>query len=404
MSTSLLYHGFGVRGYSYVNTHYEGGSVIFTIGQSRFELECSSCGSREVIRRGKVDRRFRSLPIGRKPVWIMMGIQRVLCLSCGLVRQVKVRFAEPRRSYTKAFERYALDLSRHMTILDVARHLGVSWDVVKEIQKRYLKRHYLRPKLKALKQIAIDEITIGRGHQYLTIVLDLKSGAVVFVGEGKGSEALLPFWRRLKCSRAKIEAIAMDMSPAYISAAKENLPEASIVFDHFHVVKMFNDKLDELRRKLYRDADTALQKRVLKGTRWLLLKSPTKLDESRDEQQRLKEALELNHPLAIAYYLKEDLRQLWLQDNKTEAETFLDDWISQAESSEVPILTKFATTLSDQRKGLLAYYDFPISNGPLEGTNNKIKTMKRQAYGFRDREFFKLKIMAIHETKYALVG
>jgi transposase len=404
MSTSLLYHGFGVRGYKYVKTHYEGGSVIFTIDQSRFELECSSCGSREVIRRGKVDRRFRSLPIGRKPVWIMMGIQRVLCLSCGLVRQVKVRFAEPRRSYTKAFERYALDLSRHMTILDVARHLDVSWDVVKEIQKRYLKRHYLRPKLKALKQIAIDEITIGRGHQYLTIVLDLKSGAVVFVGEGKGSEALLPFWRRLKCSRAKIEAIAMDMSPAYISAAKENLPEASIVFDHFHVVKMFNDKLDELRRKLYRDADTALQKRVLKGTRWLLLKSPTKLDESRDEQQRLKEALELNHPLAIAYYLKEDLRQLWLQDNKTEAETFLDDWISQAESSDVPILTKFATTLSDHRKGLLAYYDFPISNGPLEGTNNKIKTMKRQAYGFRDRDFFKLKIMAIHETKYALVG
>ena len=128
------------------------------------------------------------------------------------------------------------------------------------------------------------------------------------------------------------------------------------------------------------------------------------MDESRHEQQRLKEALELNQPLAIAYYLKEDLRQLWLQDNKTEAETFLDDWISQAESSEVPMLTKFATTLSDHRKGLLAYYDFPISNGPLEGTNNKIKTMKRQAYGFRDREFFKLKIMAIHETKYALVG
>jgi len=333
-----------------------------------------------------------------------MGIQRVLCLSCGLLRQVKVRFADPRRSYTKTFERYALDLSRHMTILDVARHLGVSWDVIKEIQKRYLKRHYLRPKLKDLKQIAIDEITVGRGHQYLTIVLDLKSGAVVFVGEGKGSEALLSFWKRLKYSKAKIEAIAMDMSPAYFSAAKENLPEASIVFDHFHVIKMFNDKLDELRRKLYRDADTALQKRVLKGTRWLLLKSPTNLDESRDEQQRLKEALELNHPLAIAYYLKEDLRQLWLQDDKTEAETFLDDWISQAESSEVPMLIKIAGTLSEHREGLLAYYDFPISNGPLEGTNNKIKTMKRQAYGFRDREFFKLKIMAIHETKYALVG
>jgi transposase len=404
MSTSLLYHGFGVRGYQYVNSLYEGGAITFTIRQNPFDLRCSSCGSREVICKGKVDRRFRALPIGRKPVWIVMAIQRVLCLTCGLVRQVKVGFADPRRSYTKAFERYALDLCRHMTILDVARHLGVSWDVIKKIQKRYLKRHYLRPKLKALKQIAIDEIAIGRGHQYLTIVLDLKSGAVVFVGEGKGSEALLPFWKRLKCSKANIEAVAMDMSPAYISAVTENLPKVRIVFDHFHVIKMFNDKLDELRRKLYRDADTALGKRVLKGTRWLLLKSPKKLDENRGERERLDEALELNQPLAIAYYLKEDLRQLWSQKGKSDAESFLDNWISLAEASEVPVLMKFAKTLSEHREGLLAYYDFPISSGPLEGTNNKIKTMKRQAYGFRDREFFKLKIMAIHETKYALVG
>jgi transposase len=404
MSTSFLYHGFGIRGYQYIKSQYKGGCVIFTIRQNPFDLRCSSCGSQQVIRRGKVFRRFRGLPIGRKRVWIVMGIQRVLCLTCGLLRQVKVAFANPRQSYTKAFERYALELSRHMTIRDVARHLGVSWYIIKKMQKRYLKRHYLRPKLKALKQIAIDEIAIGRGHQYLTIVLDLKSGAVVFVGEGKGSEALLPFWKRLKCSKAKIEAVAMDMSPAYISAVTENLPQAQIVFDHFHVIKMFNDKLDELRRKLYRDADTALQKRVLKGTRWLLLKSPNKLDESRGDHERLNEALELNQPLAIAYYLKENLRQLWDQDEKSDAEIVLDDWISLAEASEVPLLVKFSKTLFEHREGLLAYYDFPISNGPLEGTNNKIKTMKRQAYGFRDRDFFKLKIMAIHESKYALVG
>jgi len=404
MSTSLLYHGFGVKGYQYVNSRYEGGAITFRVRQSPFDFKCSSCGSSKVICRGKVDRRFRSLPIGRKPVWIAMAIQRVLCVTCGLVRQVKVGFADPRRSYTKAFERYALDLCRHMTILDVARHLGISWDVIKKIQKRYLKKHYLRPKLKALKQIAIDEITIGRGHQYLTIVLDLKSGAVVFVGDGRESETLAPFWRRLKNSKAKIEAVAMDMSPAYISAVTENLPDARIVFDHFHVIKMFNDKLDELRRRLYRDADTALGKRVLKGTRWLLLKSSEKLDENHGERNRLNEALKLNQPLAMAYYLKEDLRQLWIQNTKDDAERFLDDWISQAKDSQVTLLTKFAKTLSKHRQGLLAYYDFPISNGPLEGTNNKIKTLKRQAYGFRDKEFFKLKIMAIHETKYALVG
>ncbi|MBW2308143.1 MAG: ISL3 family transposase, partial [Deltaproteobacteria bacterium] len=179
MSTSLLYHGFGIRGYKYVRTQYENGSALFTIRQNTKEMRCAACGSRRVIRRGQVWRRFRSVPIGLKPVWILLAIQRVYCMVCALVRQVNVGFADPRRSYTKAFERYALELSRHMTIQEVARHLGVSWDVIKEIQKRSLKRRFSRPKLKKLKRIAIDEITSGHGHRYLTIVLDLDSGAVV---------------------------------------------------------------------------------------------------------------------------------------------------------------------------------------------------------------------------------
>ena len=133
---------------------------------------------------------------------------------------------------------------------------------------------------------------------------------MVFVGEGKGSQALVPFWKRLNRSKARIEAVTIDMSPAYISAVKENLPHARIVFDHFHVIKMFDDKLDELMRKLYYNATTALGKRVLKGIRWLLLKSPENLDENSNEYNRLNEALQLNQPLAIAYHLKEDLRQL----------------------------------------------------------------------------------------------
>jgi len=122
------------------------------------------------------------------------------------------------------------------------------------------------------------------------------------------------------------------------------------------------------------------------------------------EPQRLQEALEINKPLATAYYLKEDLRRLWQQPDKERAEVFLSEWIQRAESSKIRVLMRFAKTLQTYRAGILAWYDYPISTGPLEGTNNKIKTMKRQAYGFRDMEFFKLKIMAIHETKYALVG
>lgn len=333
-----------------------------------------------------------------------MAIQRVFCLMCSVIRQVKFGFADRRRSYTKAFERYALELSKHMTIQDVAHHLGVSWGVIKGIQKRNLLRRFRRPKLKSLKRIAIDEISIGKGHRYLTIVLDLNTGAVVFVGDGKGAESLLPFWKRLNASRAEIEAVAIDMSPAYISAVIGHLPKAAIVFDHFHIVKLFNEKLSDLRRKLYHYVSTKMEKAVLKGTRWLLLKNPENLDDKKDETQRLQDALEINQPLATAYYMKEDLRQFWAMRDKVTAEAFLDDWARRARVSKIPILSKFANTLMAYRTGILAYYDYPISTGPLEGTNNKIKTMKRQAYGFRDMEFFKLKIMAIHESKYALIG
>jgi len=317
---------------------------------------------------------------------------------------VEIGFADRRRSYTKPFERYALDLLRHMTILDVAEHLNVGWDLIKDIQKRDLSRRFARPKLKHLRQIAIDEISIGKGHRYLTVVLDLESGAVVFVGDGKGADALIPFWRRVRRSGARIEAVAIDMSPAYIEAVCTKLPDAAIVFDHFHVIKLFNEKLSGLRRDLYREATDQLHKDVLKGTRWLLLKNPDNLNPDRKETERLREALRLNQPLAMAYYMKEELRLLWGQPDKATAEAFLTDWIKRARASGIRMLMKFAKTLATHRTGILAYYDYPISTGPLEGTNNKIKTMKRQAYGFRDLEFFKLRILAIHETKYALVG
>ena len=236
------------------------------------------------------------------------------------------------------------------------------------------------------------------------MVLDLQSGAVVFVGDGKGADALKPFWKRLRSSRAKIEAVAMDMSVAYRGAVATHLPEAKIVFDRFHVMKLFNEKLSNLRRALYHEATDVLQKKVLKGTRWLLLKAAENLDEKHDEKKRLKEALALNQSLATAYYLKEDLRQFWEQPGKTFGTLFLDGWIKRAESSGIKMLQQMAKTLAAHRSGLLAYYDVMITSGPLEGTNNKIKTMKRQAYGFRDKEFFKLKILAIHETRYELVG
>jgi transposase len=404
MSTSLLYHAFGIRGYDYVRTKYHDGQGTFTIRQEPETYRCSACGSSQVISRGQAERHFRCLPVGSRATSVVLPTPRVECPACGVVRQVKILFGDPRRSYTKSFERYALELSQSRTIRDVALHLNVGWDLIKEIQKRDLSRRYGKPKLKHLRYIAIDEITVAKGHCYLTVIMDLESGAVVFVGDGKGADALKPFWKRLRPSKAKIEAVAMNMSGAYWGAVLTHLPKAKVVFDHFHVIKLLNHKLSDLRRALYREATEVMHKEVLKGTRWLLLKNPENLAAEKNEKQRLEEALALNKPLATAYYLKEDLRRFWDQPGKRFATTFLDGWIRRAEASGIKVLQQMAKTLAAHRTGLLAYYDVMISSGPMERTNNKIKTMKRQAYGFRDLEFFKLKILAIHETKYALVG
>src|SRR5512132_3143015 len=222
MSTSLLYHAFGIRGYHYTRTDYQDGQTIFTIRQEPETCRCSACGSPRLNFRGRVERRFRTVPIGRRATFVVLPIPRVECQACGVVRQVKIPFVDARRSYTSSFERYALELGRRMTIRDVARHFGVSWDVIKEIQKRDLSRRFAQPKLKHLRHIAIDEIAIAKGHRYLTVVLDLDSGAVVFVGDGKGAKALKPFWKRLRGSQAKIEAVATARAgPAAIVAAAE---------------------------------------------------------------------------------------------------------------------------------------------------------------------------------------
>lgn len=404
MSTSLLYHTCGIRGYEYRSTEFVCGTTFVHIGQAREKLRCPQCGREEVSARGSNQRVFRSVPIGSKPVAIVLDVARVYCPKCDATRQVQVGFADEYRRHTRAFARYAVELTGMATIQDVANHLCVGWDLIKELKKSDLARRYRKPKLRRLKHLAVDEICIGRGRRFRTLVLDLDTGAIVFVGQGKGADALKPFWKRLKASRAKIQAVAADLSRAYTKAVRENLPRAALVYDRFHVVKLFNEKLSVLRRELHREATDQLEKQVLKGTRWLLLKNPENLDDAKGERRRLEEALSLNVPLAKAYYLKEDLRQFWEQSDRRAAERFLTHWIRKADASGIRMLKDFARTLAIHRRGLLAWYRYPISTGPLEGTNNKIRALTRQAYGFRDTEFFILRLYGLHETQFRLVG
>jgi len=260
MSTSLLFHAFGIRGYQLQKTEFLEGKVYFHITQDKNNLRCPACKSSKVICRGKQTRIFKSVPIGNKHTLIVLPVQRVCCEECNTIGNVQIQFAEKKKRYTRAFKQYALSLLRHSTIKDVATHLGVGWDLIKEIDKSDLQK-YQNPSLRDLKQIAIDEISFGKGHNYITVVLDIDSGAIVFIGEGKGSDSLDPFWKKLHRAKAKIEAVATDLSPAYISAVKNNLPEAVHVADPFHVVKLFNDKLSDLRRDIYNEADHDLKKR-----------------------------------------------------------------------------------------------------------------------------------------------
>jgi len=288
-----------------------------------------------------------------------------------------------------------------MTIKAVSGYLKVSWDFVKDIQKVHLERCYRRPKIGKLKRVAIDEVYMGKKAGYLTIVLDLLAGVVVYVGKGKSGESLEPFWTRLKRAKVKLEVVATDMGSPFIKSARDNQPDAVNVVDHFHVIKLYNEKLTQLRRDMQRDAETAQGKKVFKGIRWLLMLKPENLAKKKESaRQRLDDALELNKPLATAYYMKEELRVIWQQDSKEAASNLLKEWIKKAEQTGIRVVKSFAKTLARLREAILAYYDFNgLSSGKIEGSNNKIKTIHKVAYGYRDLEFLKLKILSMHENR-----
>lgn len=404
MSTSFLYHCSNIQGVKYISSSYQGNRVIFDVEPQVKLFRCSCCGSRKVIRNGGRQRKIRSLKVGHKVTYVRLFQPRLRCKSCGHSRMMKLPFVDPWTPYTRAVALEVIDLSKSMTLQDVANYLGLSWRAVKAIQKEALSKRFGNPSVKGLKNLGIDEICIGKGHRYMTVVVDLDTGRVIFMAEGKGADSLLPFWKRLRRANVKIKAVAIDMGPAYHSSVLEHQPQATIVFDHFHVIKLFNEKLTAFRRDLYNSLPEVEQRETLKGVRWLLLKNPSNLNEERQEREKLERALEMNTPLATVYYMKEELRQIWKQDSKEKAEVALQHWAKKAEASKIPMLKKFGYMLLGKRSGILAFYDDFLSTGPVEAINNKIKTIQRQAYGFRDQEFFRLKVYASHEAKFKLVG
>lgn len=347
------------------------------------------------------------LPVGHRKVELVVNIPRLYCKDCESIRQPHLAFADPKKHYTRSLERFVIDLCRISSIQNVAELTGLGWDTVKEIHKRHLRRKYKSFDLKKVHHIAIDEVYLGKKRKYITIVLDLRTGRIIHMGQGKGKAALEGFWRRLRRSKAKIQAVATDMASGYIAAVLEQLPKADLVLDHFHLVKWFNEKLSLLRRQLYREA-TQMEKAVLKGSRWLLLKAPENLkshrDPKKDERIRLQAALELNQPLAMAYYMKERLRLLFQCTDRDRTATELNAWIQEASSSGIKILKDAARQLSIWKPFILNWHKHRISTGKLEAINGKIGILQRNAYGYRDDEYLKLRIFNLHNSTYALTG
>lgn len=408
-----LYEALGVGEYDVLEVHEDQHELLVLIGWRRETWRCPECGSSRVHGHDRKTRSWRSVPVGLKPTSLVMDVPRVECLDCGKIRRLQPTIAQGLRRHTIAFERYASELLRYVTPTDLSRHLNISWETAAAIDQRRLEA-LPKPKLSRLKYIAVDEIYSGKRHKFLTIVLDLETSVVVYVGDGKGADALKPFFQRLKQSKAKIEAISMDMSGGYKKAVRDHLPKVPVIFDRFHVIKLMNEKLSDLRRDLAREATDKLQVKVLKGIRWLLLMGEETLDSPLrkskrkegevSDRKRLEDAMKLNHSLATAYYLKEKLRHLWAQGTKAAAEKWLDAWLKQADASGIRLMHTMAKTLREHRSGLLAWYDHPISTGPLEGINNKIKLIQHRAYGYRNAEHFKLRILNLHHTRHSLVG
>jgi len=350
---------------------------------------------------GQFVRTFLALPVGSRRQEIVLHGHEQTCTRCGRTLREPIPFAGGKQRYLNVVAVFIVTLCRVAPIKHVAGFLGLGWDLVKAVFKQHLARRLKRRSLREVRVIAIDEFAIRKGQRYMTVVLDLETGQILWAAQGRDAGALIPFFRRLRRAGAHLQAVALDMWPAYLLAVKTVFPRVSIVHDPFHIVALVNRAIDDTRRQMCHTLSTP-DRKVIKGSRFLLLRAGEKLDEP--ARSRLNQLMALNEPLYQAYLLKEDLRQLWHQTNADAAGLFLSSWIQRAEATGLQHFRKLAATIKSHALQILSWFHHHISTGPLEGLNNKIKVLKRQAYGFRDLDYFKLRLYFIHESTPAFLG
>ena len=354
---------------------------------------CSECGACSHHIHDSSVRWIRDLPVFGKTTWLMVTRRRILCPICGPKLET-LSWLEPYSRLTRRFEESVARLCKVATHKHVAAEYGINRKTVKNIDKRYLQRELGPIDLKGVELLAMDEFAIRKGHRYATVIVDSTCKRVLWLGRGRTRSAIHPFFELLGKEGCKqIKAVAMDMNSSYEQEVWEHCPDADVVYDLFHVIAKYGrEVIDRVRvDEANRLKDDKLARRIIKGSRWLLLRNPENISKPSDHI-RLDELLEANKSLSTVYVMKADLKQLWSFRDATLAQEFWEQWYERAIQSAIEPLVLFANRLARYIKGIVSHARWPLHTSFLEGINNKIKVIKRMAYGYRDDEFFFLKI------------
>lgn len=362
---------------------------------------CSQCGAIVDKIHDVSERRVRDLPLGEWDTWLVFPRARLQCPRCGPTVEAVPWLDRYQRMTTRLAEKIAR-LAQVLPIKQVAAWFGVGWDTVKQIDQRALTQRLgaAEDHLDGVRRIAIDEFAIRRGHQYATVVLDVDRKRVVWIARGRDQEALRGFLTALGPTRcAAVEAAAVDMWKPYAAELRVHCPQAALVYDLFHIVAKYGlevidrVRVDETNRLAAAAGPGPVReaRRIIKGARWLLLRNKANLT-TRGERVRLRDLLRANRALFIVYVLKDDLKRLWQYRARAAALRFWTEWKRRALRSRIPALHRFTRMLERHLDGILSHCQYPLNSGVLEGCNNKIKVLKRMAYGYRDDAYFFLKI------------
>ena len=342
---------------------------------------CGECGRRAPLEDRARPRRWRHLGLGAIRLWLEYQPRRVLCRRCGGIRVERVPWAVHQSRFTEPFEELVGYLAQVTDKTKVTKLMGISWATVGRIVERVVARRLDPARLDDLKRIGIDEFSYRRRHRYLTTVVDHERRRIVWAAKGHSAATLKAFFEELGPERcAKIEVATIDMAGGYISAIEQCLPRARVVFDRFHVQRLVGDALDKVRREQLVELRGTPEGKELFRTRFALLKNPWNL--TRYEHKKLSQVQRTNAPLYRAYLLKETLAQALDYRQPKRAKQALKEWLSWASRSKLKPFVKAARTIRKHMHGILAYIDDRMTNGIVEGFNNRLRMIARRAFGF----------------------